>query len=101
MNRQEKIKQAKILENQINDLKAFSDILKYQVTMPDWDKPRSFIKRKTVLSFLGMWRKNHSVEIEIPEFMVLEIAAKCKIWIDELENRINKLIPDDDNKITK
>lgn len=92
MNRQEKIKQAQILENQINDLKTFSDILKYQVTMSDWNKPRSFIKRKTILSFLGMWKNNHSVEIEIPEFMVLEIAAKCKIWIDELEKRADELI---------
>lgn len=92
MNRQQKINQAQILENQIKDLRTFNDILKYNVTMSNWNKPRPFIRKKTTLSFLGMWQNNNSVEIEIPEFMVIEIAAKCKLWIEELEKRADELI---------
>lgn len=92
MNRQQKIKEAQILEKQINDLKTFSGLLECTITLPSWQRPLTFVKKKTTFSFLGMWTGQNTVELQIPEFMQVEINVKCRQWIEELERRADELV---------
>lgn len=94
MNRIFKIEEAQKLEKQISDLKMFLSIIETQDTTPksQWNGLKSCIRMKKTLSVIGLWNYRSHVEIEIPEFMRIEIADKCESWIKELEDRANQLL---------
>lgn len=92
MNRREKIEEAQQLEVQINDLKRFFDMLMVEDTVhPDYKLSSVFVKKTVSFSFLGLYKGKKDVEIKIPTHMTIEIAAKIKTWIQELERRANEL----------
>jgi hypothetical protein len=93
MTRQEKINKAQSLEREIREIKEFMRVLEYENTISKQNKFSSAMIEITVKkSFLGLWTNSEKVEIQIPDKMTIEIAAKCKIWVDELEREANKLV---------
>lgn len=93
MNRQEKVNEVNVLEKEIQEIKDFMRVLEYENTMSDQNRHTvPFIKKSVEYYFLGIFLKKGSVEIRIPNYLVIEIAAKCSIWIDELEQRADRII---------
>ena len=96
MTRQEKIKQAESLEREIQEIKEFMKVLEYENTISQQNRfSFAMIKRTVKTSFLGLWNNGKNVEIRIPDKMTIEIAAKCQLWIKELERRADELVVGD------
>ena len=94
MDRNKIIQEVQELECQIKDLKTFMLILEKQDTThkSKWNGVKSLFKTKTKYYFGGLWVFEKELEIEIPEYMRIEISAKCKSWIEELEQRADNVI---------
>lgn len=96
MTRDEKVKQVLSLENEISELKCFMRILENEHVISKRNRySNPFIKKTTTISFLGFMFKEKRTDKPIPDKMVIEIAAKCQKWIEELDRRANELIESD------
>jgi len=93
MTSEEKAKEVLKLQEEINEIKRFCDKLEAE-TCRTGKGVYAFIDRKTTSYFLGKWKtKIVSETIPIPDKINLEINASCLKWIEELERRIEQLIP--------
>lgn len=93
MTRDQKLKEVQKIERDIKDLKDFLQVLEYENTVHKnnrWTK--AMFKRTTEFSFLGVFNGSRNVEIKIPEYLTIEIAAKTIRWIEQLEKRADSIL---------
>lgn len=96
MTRTEKITEAMLLEKEIENIKDFLRLLEAQeITPKKLSFVDSFIKRSTTFYLFGIYAKSRSVQVRIPDKLVIEIAAKCQMWITELEKKADCLVVGD------
>ena len=81
------------LEKQIEDVEELLKALEIQVveTTP-FEGCRLRIVKRTQYRFVGKWKGGRDLEIEIPDKLNAEIAAKCQVWLEELKKRQQNLI---------
>jgi hypothetical protein len=91
LSRTEKIEKIQKIEKEIKELSRFFSMLQ-DVATRNTNKPKIKIKKKVEYSFLGIRFNSMEVEIDIPEKMIIEVAAKTKKWIDHLEKRSADLL---------
>jgi len=90
--RKEKIKEIQQIDAEIKDLISFMKLLEWQLTVNENVRHTSaLIKQVTKTKIFGVFSKTDSIEIDIPDKMVAEIAAKCQKWVIELEERANEI----------
>jgi len=91
LSRTEKIEKIKEIEKEIQELSRFFSMLQDVATQRS-NKPKVVIKKKVEYSFLGIRFNSMEVEIDIPEKMIIEVAAKTKKWIEHLEMQSANLL---------
>jgi hypothetical protein len=91
LSRTEKIEKIQKIEKEIKELSRFFSMLQ-DVATRNTNKPKIKIKKNVEYSFLGLRLDSIEVEIDIPEKMIIEVAAKTKKWIDHLEKQSTELL---------
>ncbi len=92
MTRKEIINEVQAIEDEIKDLRLFLGALEYEHTKSSRRRTECLLSRTVKLSFMGMTVCRRAYIVSIPNYMIADIAAKCIMWIEELEAKANELI---------
>tara|TARA_R110000824_G_scaffold212656_1_gene398923 strand:- start:50 stop:367 length:318 start_codon:yes stop_codon:yes gene_type:complete len=85
------------LQQEIDNIKSFCEKLKVECCSTG-EGTHAFIKKQTTNYFIGKWKTGIVSEmVAIPDKINLDITVSCLKWIEELERRIEVLIPSNKN----
>ena len=98
MNKREQLEELLKIENEIMLIEQFQDYMKHSHTVHKTNKYlHVFMEKKTTLSFIGKFKKEKRVELEIPKNLLVTIHIEMDDRIKELNRQYKEVLKNNIN----